>query len=47
MGTQNANESFNAIWDRAPKVTYLYMRSVQTATGLAIIDFNFWTKNFF
>lgn len=41
MKTQNANECFNAqIWRRCPKTDATSLRTVQTATALAVLEFN-------
>lgn len=41
MKTQNVNECFNAqVWRRCPKTEATSLRSVQTATALAVLEFN-------
>lgn len=41
MGTQNANESFNStIWRRCHKTEFFNKFSVDTATYLAVVNFN-------
>ena len=41
MKTQNANECFNAqVWRRCPKTEPTSLRSVETATALAVLEFN-------
>lgn len=41
MATQNANESFNAqVWRRAPKTEPSSLQTVQTAAGMATLEWN-------
>ena len=41
MQTQNANECFNGqVWRRCPKTEAASLRSVETATAMAVLEFN-------
>ncbi|KAM7284353.1 hypothetical protein ISCGN_001447, partial [Ixodes scapularis] len=47
MGTQNNNESFNAlVWRRCPKTDFASRRTVETAVALAVLEFNLGPKGF-
>ncbi|KAG0444232.1 hypothetical protein HPB47_014022 [Ixodes persulcatus] len=47
MRTQNANESYNAlVWKRCPKTEFASLCTVETATAMAVIEFDLGPQGF-